>query len=113
MEILKKEEGGKQFNGLAEGLLMSGISDAIKPIIAGFVNDAKNFIGKDERRILIQYVENDKGEGDVLAIIIKTKDITQELDFNEDAIVNEKGETTVYKIEDYAKDFIAGKFDMK
>jgi hypothetical protein len=113
MEILKKEEGGKQFNGLAEGLLMSGISDAIKPIISGFIKDAKNFVGKDERRILIQYVENDKGEGDVLAIIIKTASITQELDFTEDAIINEKGEETVYKVEQYATDFIAGKFDMK
>lgn len=105
-------EGTKAFDGVAGKLVLSGISEAVKPIVAGFVKDTKDFIGKDVRRILIQYVENDKGEGDVLAIILNTKDITAEIDFTEKAIINEKGEETVYKIEQYANDFIAGKFDV-
>lgn len=108
----KKEE--VNLNSYAEKLVLSGIADAVKPIVASFVKDTKKFIGKDEKMIMIRYVEGEKkSEGDVLAIILNVKDITTEIDFKPEAIINDKGEETVYRIEQYANEFIAGKFDLK
>lgn len=109
-EAPKEQEAG--FNNYAEKLVLSGISEAVKPIVAGFVKDTKKFIGKDEKIIMIRYVENDAGQGDVLAVIINTKDVISDIDFKPEAILNDKGEEMVYKIEQYATEFIAGKFDL-
>lgn len=109
----KLNEQDKNFDNLASSMVSLGLADAIKPIIAGFVKDAKNFIGKDEKRIILQYVENE-GKGEVLAVVIHTKEITQEMDWSENGIVKDKnGKDMVFVIEDYANQFIAGKFDFK
>lgn len=109
-----QQENSKGFDNYAEKLVLSGIADAVKPIVANFVKDTKNFIGKNEKMIMIRYVEGEKeGEGDVLAVILNVKDIITDIDFKPEAILNEKGEETVYRVEEYANDFIAGKFDIK